>query len=88
MPKKVETDKPEEKKSDYIIKFDDNTADFEKDILKENPPKISYLTRLFRYVFSSAKLMCGIFLSLAIILSILQPIIAFIWGRYIDNANN
>lgn len=80
--------KPEEKKPIYEIKFDDTTAVFEKDILKENPPKLSYLTRLFNYVFSSAKLMCGIFLSLAIILSILQPITAFIWGRYIDNANN
>lgn len=32
--------------------------------------------------------MCGIFLGLAIILSILQPVTAFIWGRYIDGANN
>ena len=71
----------------YEIKFDDNTAVFEKDILKENPPKLSYLTRLFKYVFSSARFMCGIFLSLAIILSVLQPVTAFIWGRYIDNTN-
>ena len=80
--------KPEEKKPVYEIKFDDNTAVFEKDILKENPPKLSYLTRLFKYVFSSAKFMCGIFLSLAIILSILQPVTAFIWGKYIDNTNS
>jgi ATP-binding cassette subfamily B protein len=71
----------------YEIKFDDNTAIFEKDILKENTPKLSYLTRLFSYVFSSAKFMCGIFLSLAIVLSIIQPITAFVWGRYIDSAN-
>jgi len=80
-------DKPEEKKPVYEMKFDDNTTAFEKDILKENPPKLSYLTRLFHFVFSSARLMCGIFLGLAIILSILQPIAAFIWGKYIDNAN-
>lgn len=80
-------EKPEEKKPVYEIKFGDNTAAFEKDILKENPPKLSYLTRLFNYVFSSAKLMCGIFLGLAIILSILQPVTAFIWGRYIDGTN-
>ena len=72
----------------YQIKCDDNTAVFEKDIVKENPPKLSYLIRLFKYVFSSAKAMCGIFLTLAIILSVLQPITAFIWGRYIDNANS
>lgn len=76
-----------EKKPGFEIKHDDNTAIFERDILKENPPKFSYLTRLFRYVFSSAKLMCGIYLGLAVILSILQPITAFIWGKYIDNAN-
>jgi len=79
--------KPEEKKPVYEIKFDDNTAVFEKDILKENLPKLFYLTRLFKYVFSSAKFMCGIFLSLAIILSVLQPVTAFIWGRYIDSTN-
>ncbi|MDR0443531.1 MAG: ABC transporter ATP-binding protein/permease [Treponema sp.] len=77
----------EEKKPQYEIKFEDNTAIFEKNILKENPPKLSYLTRLFNYVFSSAKFMCGIFLGLAIVLSVLQPITAFIWGRYIDSAN-
>ena len=79
--------KPEEKKPVYEIKFGDRTAAFEKDILKENPPKLSYLTRLFGYVFSSARFMCGIFLGLAIILSIMQPITAFIWGKYIDSAN-
>jgi len=86
MLKKIH-DKPEEKKPVYEAKFSDNTATFEKDIMKENPPKLSYLPRLFHYVFSSAKWMCGIFLGLAILLSILQPITAFIWGRYIDNSN-
>ena len=87
MHRKNKKGKAEEKKPVYEIKFDDNTAAFEKDILKENPPKLSYLTRLFNYVFSSARFMCGIFLSLAIILSIIQPVTAFIWGRYIDSAN-
>jgi ATP-binding cassette subfamily B protein len=79
----------EEKKpvSEHEIKFNDNTAVFERDILKENPPRLPYLVRLFNYVFSSAKVMCGIFLGLAIILNILQPITAFIWGKYIDSAN-
>lgn len=88
MPKKGRGDRTEEKKPVYEIKFEDNTAVFEQDILKENPPKLSYLTRLFRYVFSSARLMCGVFLSLAILLSIMQPITALIWGRYIDNASS
>ena len=87
MAKKNKKNKPEGKKPAYEIKLDDGTAAFERDILKENPPKLPYLTRLFGYVFNSAKLMCGIFLGLAIILSVLQPVTAFVWGRYIDGAN-
>lgn len=71
----------------YEIKFQDNTAAMEEDILRENPPRLSYLTKLFRYVFSSARLMCGIFLGLAILLSILQPVTAFLWGKYVDSAS-
>ncbi len=71
----------------YEIRYDDSTAVFERDILRENPGKLSYLTRLFVYVFSSARLMCGIFLGIAVFLSVLQPIIAFLWGKYLDNAN-
>jgi len=85
--RKREKCKPKEKKSVYEIKFNDNTAAFEKDILKENTPKLSYLARLFNYVFSSARLICGIYLGLAVVLSILQPVTAFLWGKYIDNAN-
>lgn len=83
---KKDKNRKEEKKPDYEIKHNDRTADFERDILKENNPKFSYLTKLFSYVFNSAKLMCGLFLGLAITLSLLQPVTAFIWGRYIDSA--
>jgi ATP-binding cassette subfamily B protein len=71
----------------YEIKHDDNTAVFERDILKENAARLPYLTRLFAYVFGSAKAMCGVFLGLAVFLSLLQPALAFIWGKYIDAAN-
>ncbi len=76
--------KPE--KAVYEIKRRDATAAFEADILRENAPKLSFLTRLFRYVFSSAKLMCGIFLGLSVLLSALSPLAAFLWGKYIDKA--
>ncbi len=72
----------------YNIEVQDNTVKFEKDILKENPPKFSYLIKLFRYVFSSARLMCGVYLGCAIILSVIQPVTAFIWGKYIDSADS
>ena len=87
MAKKNKKGAAEEKKDAYEIKFADGTAVFEKDILKENPPRFSYLIRLFNYVFSSAKAMCGIFLTLAVLLSVLQPVTAFIWGKYIDGAD-
>jgi len=67
--------------------YEDRTAAFERDILKEHPPRVSYLTRLFLYVFSSAKGICGLFLGLSIVLSLLQPAAALLWGRYIDRAN-
>ena len=35
---------PKQLASAYDIRFDDRTALFEKDILKENPPKLWYLT--------------------------------------------
>lgn len=85
--KNSQNSKKPDTKSVYEIKYQDNTAAAEKDILRENPPRLSYLTRLFRYVFSSARLMCGIFLGLAILLSLLQPVTAFLWGKYIDGAN-
>lgn len=85
--KKSEKETDKKKKPLYEIKFQDNTAAMEEDILRENLPKLSYLTKLFRYVFSSARLMCGIFLGLAVLLSILQPVTAFLWGKYVDSAS-
>lgn len=86
--KKSEKETDKKKKPLYEIKFLDNTAAMEEDILRENPPKLSYLTKLFHYVFSSARLMCGIFLGLAVLLSILQPVTAFLWGKYVDSASS
>lgn len=84
--RKNNRDKENESKALYQIKFQDNTAAMERDILKENPARLSYLARLFQYVFSSAKLMCGIFLGLAVLLSLMQPVTAFLWGKYVDGA--
>ena len=84
--RKNNRDKENDSKALYQIKFQDNTAAMERDILKENPARLSYLARLFQYVFSSAKLMCGIFLGLAVLLSLMQPVTAFLWGKYVDGA--
>ena len=40
MPEKNKKDTADEKKPVYEIKFDDSTAVFEKDILKDNPPNM------------------------------------------------
>lgn len=66
----------------------DRTTKIEEVIKKENSPKISYIVRLWSYVFTNAKLMCLIFMGLTIILSLLRPLLAFIWGNYVDKANN
>lgn len=65
----------------------DKTTIIENDINIDNKPKLKYLFRLWKYVFSSAKLMCLIFMILTITLSLLQPVLAFIWKRYVDSAN-
>ena len=43
------------------MKLTNIEQEIEKDILKENTPKLAYLAKLFHYVFSFAKAMCGIF---------------------------
>lgn len=65
----------------------DKTTKIENAINIENKPKFIHVVRLWLYVFGSAKIMCIVFMALSIILSLLQPVLAFIWGNYIDSAN-
>ena len=65
----------------------DNTEKIEKDIIVEQKASVSLIFRLFRYVFSSTKGVCLWFLSATIVLSFLNPVLAFVWQKYIDNAN-
>lgn len=67
---------------------EDRTMRIEEMVERENEPKVRYIVKLWRYVFTNAKLMCLIFMGLTIALSLLRPLLAFIWGRYIDSANN
>ncbi len=60
----------------------------EADVLKERKGTLKHLWRLFVYVFSSAKGICAIFISLTVLLSLLRPVLAFFWGRYIDLASS
>lgn len=65
----------------------DKTSLLEAELQKEQPTSLRNLARMFVYVISSAKVMCAIFLSLLILLSLMRPALAYLWGRYIDLAN-
>ncbi len=64
----------------------DQTTRIEQQIQRENKPLFKYLPRLFIYVFRAAGGMCLIFMGLSILLSLLRPVLALIWTRYIDAA--
>ncbi|MCL2056374.1 MAG: ABC transporter ATP-binding protein/permease [Oscillospiraceae bacterium] len=66
--------------------INDRTSGIEHDVQAERKPKFSYLVRLFAFAFSSAKLIGCIYLGVFILLSFLRPLLAFIWGRYIQTA--
>lgn len=65
----------------------DNTTPVEDEILKENEGTLQHLARLFVYVVSSAKSICAIYISLTVGLSLLRPVMAYLWGKYIDAAS-
>lgn len=65
----------------------DATKVIEDRIKKENRPKFKYLVKLFIHTFQSAKAMCFIFISLSILLSLFNPVLAYVWKRFTDDAN-
>lgn len=68
--------------------MNDNTEKIEKETDRENSNKLSYLFRLWKYVFVSTKKISVIYLGLFILLSILRPVIGIIWGKYIALAES
>jgi ATP-binding cassette, subfamily B, bacterial len=64
----------------------DRTASLEVALQRENASSLRNLVRMFVYVVNSAKVMCAIFISLLVLLSLLRPALAYLWGRYIDLA--
>lgn len=67
--------------------MNDKTQCIENDIKYEKKPNIYMILRLFKYVFKTSKGICIAFLSTTVILSFLNPVLAFIWQAYIDEAN-
>lgn len=64
----------------------DKTTKIEQCVERENKPSIRHLFRLWVFVFSSTKVISCIYLGLFIVLSLLRPLTAFIWGNYIMTA--
>ncbi len=64
----------------------DKTVALEAELQQEDESTLRNLVRMFIYVVSSAKVMCAIFISLLVFLSLLRPALAYLWGRYIDLA--
>jgi ATP-binding cassette subfamily B protein len=62
----------------------DRTSQIEEAVQHENKPRLKYLIRLWLYVFSSVKGISCIYLGLYILLSFLRPLLAFMWGAYIE----
>lgn len=67
--------------------MDDRTTRVEADVLKESQGNLGHLWRLFAYVIDSARAICAIYISLTVLLSLLRPIMAHFWGKYIDLAS-
>ena len=65
----------------------DFTTRIEENIARENKPALRHLFRLFGYVFGSTRGMCLAFLALSTLLSLLRPVLAILWGRFIDTAS-
>ncbi len=64
----------------------DRTTPVENSLNIENKPSAKHIVKLWKFVFSSAKVMCFIFMGLTVLLSVLKPVMAFIWGKYVDLA--
>ena len=64
--------------------INDRTSTIERDVQIERKPKFIYLIRLFIFAFSSAKVISCLYLAVFITLSLLRPLLALVWGSYIQ----
>ena len=68
------------------MKWNDHTTETEERVLQERRPKLKHLFRLFGFVFNSTRGICIIYLGAFILLSLMRPVLALLWGRYIQEA--
>ncbi|MDR3161823.1 MAG: ABC transporter ATP-binding protein/permease [Spirochaetaceae bacterium] len=65
-------------------RIEDRTSKLEQDVEREHKGNFASLLRLWACVFSSTKLISSIYLGVFILLSLLRPLLAFMWGGYIQ----
>ena len=62
----------------------DRTNLLEQAVLTERPPKFSTLLKLWKFIFLSTKSISIIYIGMFILLSLCRPLLAFLWGYYIE----
>lgn len=67
-----------------IPPLDDATSGMESTISSESTGKTEHIFRVFRFIFRTSKGMCLVFFSLLVLLSLLRPVLAFVWGHYVS----
>ena len=68
------------------MSFHDHTTKIEKEVRGEQKPELKHLLRLFLLAFQCTKGISTIYLAAFLMLSLLRPFLAFLWGRYIQTA--
>lgn len=63
----------------------DRTTAIENDILSTQKPALKNLVRMWIYVVKNSKTVTLLYLGLYILLSLLRPLSAVLWGRYVDS---
>ncbi len=63
----------------------DRTTAIENDILSTQKPALKNLVRMWIYVVKNSKTVALLYLGLYILLSLLRPLSAVLWGRYVDS---
>lgn len=69
------------------MEFNDHTTETEERVLSEQKPKLRHLFRLFYYAFNCTRGICMIYLGAFLLLSLMWPMLALLWGRYIQMAD-
>lgn len=64
----------------------DDTTKIERDVLQEQSPRMKHLFRLFGFAFNCTRVISTIYLGVFLALSLLRPVFALLWGRYIQIA--